>query len=154
MDFLRAVCGLPLGSTDIVGHSAMVNILGSAPSAERILAVAGAHLHLYGKAPREARKLGHVNLSGPNRETVLESVNITVNKNAIPFDPRPPRVTSGLRLGTPAVTSRGFGQEEMRKIARLIATTLAHMDAEEILAQVREEVREITLRFPVPGLDS
>ena len=71
---VRAVCGLPLGSTALRGHSAMVNILGSAPPAERILAVPGAHLHLYAKAPRRARKLGHVNISGPDRETVLESV--------------------------------------------------------------------------------
>ena len=93
-------------------------------------------------------------VTGQQAEEVLESVHITVNKNAIPFDSRPPRVTSGLRVGTPAVTSRGFGPEEMRKIARLITTTLTHMGEESVLARVREEAQGIALSFPVPGLDS
>ena len=93
-------------------------------------------------------------VTGQQAEEVLESVHITTNKNAIPFDTRPPRVTSGLRLGTPAVTSRGFGEEEMRTIAGLIATTLTHRADEGALGRIREEAQELALRFPVPGLDS
>jgi 5-(carboxyamino)imidazole ribonucleotide synthase len=61
---VRAVCGLPLGSCDAIGRSAMVNLIGETPPAERVLAVDGAHLHLYGKAPRPGRKLGHVTITG------------------------------------------------------------------------------------------
>lgn len=71
---LRAVCGLPLGPTSARGFSAMVNILGSSPSAGELLSVGGAHLHLYEKAPRPGRKLGHVNLTAPDPETLLDSV--------------------------------------------------------------------------------
>jgi 5-(carboxyamino)imidazole ribonucleotide synthase len=61
---VRAVAGLPLGACDAIGRSAMVNLIGETPPAERVLAVDGAHLHLYGKAPRPGRKLGHVTLTG------------------------------------------------------------------------------------------
>ena len=93
-----------------------------------------------------------IDVTGQQAEEVLESVHITVNKNAIPFDPRPPRVTSGLRLGTPAVTSRGFGPKEMRAVANLIATTLTHKDQEQTLVQVRKEAQELALSLPAPGL--
>ncbi len=66
-------------------------------------------------------------VTGQEAEAALGRVNITVNKNAIPFDSRPPRVTSGLRLGTPSVSSRGFGPQEMRNIAGLIVRTLSNM---------------------------
>ena len=64
---LRAVLGLPLGSTAPRGYSAMVNLIGDAPPTERLLAVAGAHLHLYGKAPRPGRKIGHVTVVQPSQ---------------------------------------------------------------------------------------
>lgn len=91
--------------------------------------------------------------SGQAAETVLESVGIIANKNAIPFDPQPPRVASGLRLGTPAITSRGFGEKEVRQVSRLIARTLNHKDDAAELEQVKREVKELTAQFPVPGLD-
>ena len=92
-------------------------------------------------------------ITGQQAEEVLGRANIAVNKNTIPFDPRPPRVTSGLRLGTPAVTSRGFGPQEMRLTAELIARVLTHIDDEKVESEVREGARELARRFPVPGLD-
>ncbi|MCH8087245.1 MAG: serine hydroxymethyltransferase [Chloroflexi bacterium] len=92
-------------------------------------------------------------ITGKQAEEALDSVNITANKNTIPYDPRPPRVTSGLRLGTPAVTSRGFGPEEMAIIARLMHRTITNLDDEKVKEEVREEVSEVTSRFPVPGID-
>ena len=94
-----------------------------------------------------------IDVTGQQAEETLESVHITVNKNAIPFDSKPPRVTSGLRLGTPAATSRGFGREEMTDVARLIATALGHIGDDAALGRLREEAQSIALRFPVPGLD-
>ena len=92
-------------------------------------------------------------ITGKQAEEALDSVNITANKNTIPYDPRPPRVTSGLRLGTPAVTSRGFGPEEMAIIARLMHRTITNLDDERVKEEVRDEVSEVTSRFPVPGID-
>lgn len=93
-------------------------------------------------------------VTGQEAENALGRVNITVNKNAIPFDSRPPRVTSGLRLGTPAITSRGFGPQEMRDIAQLIVKVLSNMEDASVEKEVREDVEGITSRFPVPGLDT
>ena len=95
-----------------------------------------------------------IGVTGQEAEDALGKVNITVNKNAIPFDTRPPRVTSGLRLGTPAVSSRGFGREEMQDISRLIVKALANMGDAAVEKEVREDVEGIGSRFPVPGLDS
>ena len=95
-----------------------------------------------------------MDITGQDAEEALESVHITVNKNAIPFDPRPPRVTSGLRLGTPAVTSRGFGRDEIVTTAALIARTLQRLGDEAVLSQVRTEAGNLAGGFPVPGLDS
>ena len=92
-------------------------------------------------------------VTGQEAEAALGRVNITVNKNTIPFDSRPPRVTSGLRLGTPSITSRGFGSQEMRDIARFIVRTLSNMEDKAIEKEVREDVDAITSRFVVPGLD-
>ena len=91
-------------------------------------------------------------VTGQQAETALGKVNITVNKNAIPFDSRPPRVTSGLRLGTPSVSSRGFGPQEMRDIARLIVKTISNMEDGAVEKEVREDVEAMTSRFPTPGL--
>ena len=91
-------------------------------------------------------------VTGQQAETALGKVNITVNKNAIPFDSRPPRVTSGLRLGTPSVSSRGFGPREMQDIARLIVKTISNMEDGAVEKEVREDVEAMTSRFPTPGL--
>ncbi|MBT9162784.1 MAG: Serine hydroxymethyltransferase [Dehalococcoidia bacterium] len=83
----------------------------------------------------------------------MGQVNITVNKNAIPFDPSPPSITSGIRLGTPALTSRGFGTEEMTKIAHLIVRVISHIGDEKLYREMRLEVEEMSRRFPTPGID-
>jgi len=97
--------------------------------------------------------ISDIGITGKEAEEALGRVNITVNKNAIPFDPRPPATASGIRLGTPAITSRGFGQEEVKKIAQLMFTVLTHVGNEKVTGKVLEEVNQITQRFPVPGLD-
>jgi len=91
-------------------------------------------------------------VNGTEAEQLLDDVGITVNKNAIPFDPLPPNTASGIRVGTPATTTRGFGPAEMRQIGGLIARTLRQRDDTAALDTVRREVKEICARFPVPGL--
>lgn len=87
------------------------------------------------------------NVTGKDYEIMLDEVHITVNKNAIPADPQPPTITSGIRVGTPAVTSRGFGKDEMKKIAgwmRLVAT-----DFEKHKDEVNAGVRELCDKYPI-----
>src|SRR5918992_962029 len=98
------------------------------------------HLMLVDLRPKE--------LTGKAAEKILGQAGITVNKNTIPDDPQSPFVTSGIRLGTPAVTTRGMGVAEMRRIAGLIDRVLSRPD-EETLAQVREEVGELSSTFPL-----
>ena len=86
-------------------------------------------------------------LTGKELERRLDEVNITVNKNAIPNDPEKPFVTSGVRVGTPAVTSRGFKEPEMVKIARWMA--MAARDFEGSREQVRQEVDALCREFPI-----
>jgi len=96
----------------------------------------------------------NLNITGRDAERVLDSVGITVNKNAIPFDPASPAVTSGIRIGTPAITTRGMGVEEMKIIGRTIAMTLKHPGDEATLQKARDAVRELTARFPIyPDLE-
>ena len=92
-------------------------------------------------------------ITGRQAEQALEGVGIIANKNAIPYDPRPPRVTSGLRLGTPAITSRGMGMEETGRVASMVARVLTNMDDNEVRQRVAAEVKELTAGFPVPGID-
>jgi len=91
-------------------------------------------------------------MSGKRAERVLDEVHITVNKNQIPNDPLPPARTSGIRLGTPATTTRGFGTAEMKQIAELIPKALRHWKDEAVLDDVRREVAAICSRYPVPGI--
>ena len=90
--------------------------------------------------------------TGRDAQLALEAVGITVNKNTIPYDERPPTVCSGIRIGTPAVTSRGFGPDEMRRIAALIGSILDNMEDEKVAVAVRREVAELASSFPVPGV--
>ncbi len=85
-------------------------------------------------------------LTGKDAEARLDAVGITVNKNAIPFDPAPPRVTSGIRIGTPAITTRGFTPDEMPRVAELIDRALREGPSEAL----REEVRALALAHPMP----
>ncbi len=91
-------------------------------------------------------------VTGKEAEHLLDEVGITVNKNAIPFDPLPPNTSSGIRVGSPAVTTRGFGTAEMRRVGELIVRTLTQRDDAAALKVVRSEVHDICARFPVPGL--
>ena len=91
------------------------------------------------------------NITGKAAEAALGRAHITVNKNAIPNDPEKPFVTSGIRLGSPAMTTRGFGEAEARQVGQLIADVLEAPDDESRLAQVREQVAVLTGRFPVYG---
>ena len=95
-----------------------------------------------------------IGITGQQAEDALSNVNITVNKNAIPFDEKPPRITSGLRLGTPSLTSRGFGADEMLAIAKLIVRTISNIGNKQIESEISEEVKHITSKFGVPGIDN
>ena len=135
---------------------------GAAILAERLLAddaraagirlvTGGTDVHLVLVDLREAP------LDGQQAEDLLHEAGITVNRNAVPFDPRPPRVTSGLRIGTPALAARGFGAAEFTEVADIIATALVHGAAgtadDETLAALRGRVRALTDAFPLyPGL--
>ena len=91
-------------------------------------------------------------VTGKEGEAVLDHIGITVNKNAIPFDPLPPNTSSGIRVGTPATTTRGFGEPEMREVAELIVSAIRQREDETASATLSERVRDICARFPVPGL--
>ena len=92
-------------------------------------------------------------VTGRQAEEALGKVNIVINRNAIPYDPKPPRVASGMRLGTPAVTSRGFDTAEMAGVGQLILRTLSNIGDEGVEREVRDEVGSLTARHPVPGID-
>ncbi|OQP06659.1 serine hydroxymethyltransferase [Geobacillus sp. 46C-IIa] len=88
-------------------------------------------------------------LTGKTAEKVLDEVGITVNKNTIPYDPESPFVTSGIRIGTAAVTTRGFGLEEMDEIAAIIGLVLKNKDNEQALEEARQRVAALTEKFPL-----
>lgn len=88
-------------------------------------------------------------IKGKEAEKALDQAHITVNKNAIPFDANPPLNPSGIRLGSPAVTTRGFCEAEMREVARLISQVLHDVKSEETIAKTRRGVEELTQRFPL-----
>ena len=90
-------------------------------------------------------------LTGKDAQIVLDRAGITLNKNTIPDDPRSPFVTSGLRIGTPSVSTQGMGEPEMDQIAALIARTLRHRDDDAEVAAVRDDVRVLCEKFPVYG---
>jgi glycine hydroxymethyltransferase len=88
-------------------------------------------------------------LTGKVAEAALGKAGITVNKNAIPFDKNPPMVASGIRIGTPAVTSRGMGEAEMDAVAEYIARTLSSPEDDAVLKMVRSEVEALCRKFPL-----
>jgi len=88
-------------------------------------------------------------ITGNIAEKALEKAGITVNKNTIPFDPEKPTVTSGIRIGTPAVTTRGMKEDEMVKIGKLISKVLRAPDDEKVISEVRKEVQELCDAFPL-----
>ncbi|HMV64096.1 MAG TPA: serine hydroxymethyltransferase, partial [Rhodocyclaceae bacterium] len=91
------------------------------------------------------------NITGKEAEAALGRAHITVNKNAIPKDPQKPFVTSGIRIGSPAMTTRGFTEIEAERVAHLIADVLDNPNDEATLAAVRSKVAELCRKFPVYG---
>ena len=89
-------------------------------------------------------------ITGKAAEAYLDEIDITVNKNAIPFDKQKPFVASGIRIGTPAITSRGFGVDECREVARIMVDALADIESRERTEALRGRVQELTGRFGVP----
>jgi len=98
--------------------------------------------------------LAPLSLTGKEVSAALDQVGITCNKNAIPFDSQPPNITSGIRLGTPSVTSRGLGEREMEEIAHLIAKVIHNLGNEKVYSEVENRVKEVCDDFPVPGIDN
>ena len=99
--------------------------------------------------------LRNLELTGKEAEAALGRAGITVNKNSIPFDPRGPAVTSGIRIGTPVVTTRGMGVDEMAQIAACIGRVLRHPSDETIRTEVHRDVQTLCRRFPLyPGTDN
>ncbi|HEY8767449.1 MAG TPA: serine hydroxymethyltransferase [Dehalococcoidia bacterium] len=96
--------------------------------------------------------VGVKGLSGRKAEQICDKVHIAVNRNTIPYDTRPPLQGSGIRIGTPALTTRGMGPEEMRQVGRFIARALESPEDEAAIAALRDEVAEFAGAFPVPGI--
>ena len=93
--------------------------------------------------------LNNKNITGKDAEIALDKAGITVNKNSIPYDERPPAVTSGIRLGTPCITTRGMGTQEMVEIADLISSVINNSTAPEEIAAMAKRVRDLCERFPI-----
>ena len=89
------------------------------------------------------------NLTGKEAQNLLDTINITVNKNTIPNDPEKPFITSGIRIGSPAMTTRGFNESEFKEIGKIIATALKNPDNENVLKELKEEVLSLTSKHPL-----
>ena len=96
--------------------------------------------------------VGVKGLTGKVAETALDAAGITANKNTIPYDEQRPTVTSGVRIGTPALTTRGMREAEMAEVARLIGRVLDAVDDESVRAAVRSDVQDLASAFPIPGI--
>lgn len=120
---------------------AMVDVFNNEPKARLVSGDTDNHLLLM-----EVTGFG---LNGKEAEHLLDSVNITVNKNSIPFETLSPFKTSGIRIGTPAITSRGFKEEDAAKVAELIVKVLSNKEDADVLAQVKQEVKNLTDKYPI-----
>jgi glycine hydroxymethyltransferase len=146
----KAVCFKEAMSADFVAYQKQVlanaTTLGESLQQEGFRIVSGgtdSHLLLLDVFAKGIR--------GKEAEKSLDEAYITVNKNAIPFDANPPLNPSGIRLGSPAVTTRGFGEAEMREVAALITTVLRDLNSQETRASVRRRVTNLVERFPLYG---
>ena len=88
-------------------------------------------------------------VNGKEGETALALAGITTNKNAIPFDPLPPSVASGIRIGTPGITTRGMKEDEIMQIAQLISKVLKNHESTDLLENSKKEVRDLCSKFPI-----
>ena len=95
-----------------------------------------------------------IKISGKQAEESLGKANIVINRNAIPFDTKPPRQASGIRLGTPAITSRGMKVREATNLGSLILKVLTNIGDPSVEENVKHEILNLTSRFPVPGITS
>lgn len=125
----------------IKNAKAMVDVFNNEPKARLVSGDTDNHLLLM-----EVTGFG---LNGKEAEHLLDSVNITVNKNSIPFETLSPFKTSGIRIGTPAITSRGFKEEDAAKVAELIVKVLSNKEDSDVLAQVKQEVKNLTDKYPI-----
>lgn len=91
-------------------------------------------------------------IAGRDAEVVMERIGISVSRSTIPNDPNPPMNPSGVRFGTPAITTRGMGEDEIRHIATWIDSAITHRDNTDVLDRIKEEVREMCSRFPIPSI--
>jgi glycine hydroxymethyltransferase len=144
----KAVCFLEASQPEFAAYARQVaanaRALSEGVAAEEFRVVSGGtdtHLLLVDVFSKGVR--------GKEAQTALENAGITANRNAIPFDTNPPMNPSGMRFGSPAVTTRGFREPEMREVARLIAEVLRNINSEETAAQVRRRVATLTERFPL-----
>ena len=94
-----------------------------------------------------------LDVTGRQAEEALGRANIVVNRNTIPYDPKPPRTASGVRLGTPAITTRGFTEDDTRRVGNLILEILQNINSQPTQTRVREQVIQMTKSFPIPGID-
>lgn len=129
------------GEQVIKNAKAMAKVFNQSPAARLISGDTDNHLLLI-----EVTGFG---LNGKEAENILDTVNITVNKNSIPFETLSPFKTSGIRVGTPAITSRGFNEEDSIEVAKLIVKALEGRDDEEVLAEVKAEVQALTQKYPL-----
>ena len=97
--------------------------------------------------------LSRQKVSGKDAANKLQEVGVTCNKNLIPFDPQPATITSGIRLGSPALTSRGLKENDLRQVGDWIADVITHMDDTALHARVHQVITQFAKRFPVPGID-
>ena len=125
----------------VLNAQVMARVLGNDRGLRIVSGRTESHLFLVDLRPK--------GVTGKDAEAALGRAHITVNKNAIPNDPEKPMVTSGIRIGTPAMTTRGFGELEAEQVAHLIADVLDAPSDESVLARVRERVAELCRRFPV-----
>jgi len=144
----KAVCFLEAGTPEFVAYSRQV--LANARTLAASLADAGYRIVSGGTDTHVLLvDVFAKGIRGKEAQSALEAANITANRNAIPFDQNPPFNPSGMRFGSPAVTTRGFREAEIRQVAGLIARVLENITDDQVRTEVRREVKSLTDRFPL-----
>ena len=144
----KAVCFLEAGTPEFVAYSRQV--LANARTLAASLVDAGYRIVSGGTDTHVLLvDVFAKGIRGKEAQAALEAANITANRNAIPFDQNPPFNPSGMRFGSPAVTTRGFREPEIREVASLIARILENITSDQVRTEVRREVKTLTDRFPL-----